>query len=283
MPAPTAFWSSTIWHILVYAAIAYVTFAFVMFLLQSRLIYYPNMPSRAVTATPDQVGLIYERVEFAAEDGVRLDGWFLPAEMPRGVLLFFHGNAGNISHRLESLRIFRDLGLSTFIFDYRGYGRSEGKVSEQGTYRDAEAAWRYLTVERGIPEQSIVYFGRSLGASIAAHLAMTRVPKALILESAFTSAPDVAARTYPFLPVRWLARFQYNAREYLESVTAPVLLVHSSQDEIIRFEHGRALFASANEPKRFLEIRGGHNEGFLVSGKTYVDALDAFLRDHLDP
>ncbi len=283
MAAPTAFWSSTIWHILVYAAIAYVTFASVIFLLQSRLIYYPNMPSRAVTATPDQAGLIYERVEFGAEDGVRLDGWFLPAEMPRGVLLFFHGNAGNISHRLESLRIFRDLGLSTFIFDYRGYGRSEGKVSEQGTYRDAEAAWRYLTVERGIPEQSIVYFGRSLGASIAAHLAMTHVPKALILESAFTSAPDVAARTYPFLPVRWLARFQYNAREYLESVTAPVLIVHSPQDEIIRFEHGRALFASANEPKRFLEIRGGHNEGFLVSRKPYVDAIDAFLRDHLDP
>jgi len=283
MPAPTAFWSSTIWHILVYAAIAYVTFAFVMFLLQSRLIYYPNMPSRAVTATPDQAGLIYERVEFAAKDGVRLDGWFLPAEMPRGVLLFFHGNAGNISHRLESLRIFRDLGLSTFIFDYRGYGRSEGKVSEQGTYRDAEAAWRYLTVERGVPEQSIVYFGRSLGASIAAHLAMTHVPKALILESAFTSAPDVAARTYPFLPVRWLARFQYNTREYLKSVTAPVLIVHSPQDEIIRFEHGRALFASANEPKRFLEILGGHNEGFLVSGKTYVDAIDAFLRDYLDP
>lgn len=283
MPAPTAFWSSTIWHILVYAAIAYVTFTFVMFLLQSRLIYYPNMPSRAVTATPDQVGLIYEGVKFAAEDGVRLDGWFLPAETPRGVLLFFHGNAGNISHRLESLRIFRDLGLSTFIFDYRGYGRSEGKVSEQGTYRDAEAAWRYLTVERGIPEQSIVYFGRSLGASIAAHLAMTHVPKALILESAFTSAPDVAARTYPFLPVRWLARFQYNAREYLESVTAPVLIVHSPQDEIIRFEHGRALFASANEPKRFLEMRGGHNEGFLVSGKTYVNAIDAFLKDYLDP
>ena len=283
MSAPTAFWSSTIWHILVYGTIAYVTFAFVMFLLQSRLIYYPNMPSRAVTATPDQAGLIYERVEFAAEDGVRLDGWFLPAEIPRGVLLFFHGNAGNISHRLESLRIFRDLGLSTFIFDYRGYGRSEGKVSEQGTYRDAEAAWRYLTVERGIPEQSIVYFGRSLGASIAAHLAMTHVPKALILESAFTSAPDVAARTYPFLPVRWLARFQYNTREYLESVTAPVLVVHSSQDEIIRFEHGRALFAGANEPKRFLELRGGHNEGFLVSGKAYVSAIDAFLRDHLDP
>ncbi len=282
MPEPNAFWSSTIWHILMYAAIAYVTFAFVMFLLQSRLIYYPNMPSRAVTATPDQAGMIYQSVKFAAEDGVQLDGWFLPVEQPRGVLLFFHGNAGNISHRFESLQIFHDLGLSSFIFDYRGYGRSEGKPSEQGTYRDAEAAWRYLTDERSIPKQSIVFFGRSLGASIAAHLAMKQPPRVLILESAFTSAPDVGARTYPFLPVRWLSRFQYNTKEYLKSVPAPVLIVHSRQDEIIRFEHGRTLFASANEPKRFLEIRGGHNDGFLVSGETYINGIDTFLKDHLD-
>ncbi|MCZ6590453.1 MAG: alpha/beta hydrolase [Alphaproteobacteria bacterium] len=265
-----------------YAAIAYVTFAFVMFLLQSRLIYYPNMPSRAVTATPDQAGLIYQSVKFATEDGVQLDGWFLPVDQPRGVLLFFHGNAGNISHRFESLQIFHDLGLSSFIFDYRGYGRSEGKPSEHGTYRDAEAAWRYLTDERQIPKQSIVFFGRSLGASIAAHLAMTQAPRVLILESAFTSVPDVGARTYPFLPVRWLSRFQYNTKQYLKSVSAPVLIVHSRQDEIIRFEHGRTLFASANEPKRLLEIRGGHNDGFLVSGKTYINGIDTFLKDHLD-
>lgn len=282
MPEPNAFWSSTIWHILMYAAIAYVTFAFVMFLLQSRLIYYPNMPSRAVTATPDQAGLIYQSVKFATEDGVQLDGWFLPVDQPRGVLLFFHGNAGNISHRFESLQIFHDLGLSSFIFDYRGYGRSEGKPSEHGTYRDAEAAWRYLTDERQIPKQSIVFFGRSLGASIAAHLAMTQAPRVLILESAFTSVPDVGARTYPFLPVRWLSRFQYNTKQYLKSVSAPVLIVHSRQDEIIRFEHGRTLFASANEPKRLLEIRGGHNDGFLVSGKTYINGIDTFLKDHLD-
>lgn len=282
MPEPNAFWSSTIWHILMYAAIAYVTFAFVMFLLQSRLIYYPNMPSRAVTATPDQAGLIYQSVKFATEDGVQLDGWFLPVDQPRGVLLFFHGNAGNISHRFESLQIFHDLGLSSFIFDYRGYGRSEGKPSEHGTYRDAEAAWRYLTDERRIPKQSIVFFGRSLGASIAAHLAMTQAPRVLILESAFTSVPDVGARSYPFLPVRWLSRFQYNTKQYLKSVSAPVLIVHSRQDEIIRFEHGRTLFASANEPKRLLEIRGGHNDGFLVSGKTYINGIDTFLKDHLD-
>jgi len=283
MPAPTAFWSSLVWQTVLFVAIAYVAIASVVFLLQWRLIYYPNLPSREVTATPAQIGLAYEPVKFTTEDGVRLDGWFLPAERPRGVLLFFHGNAGNISHRLDSLRIFNALGLSTFIFDYRGFGRSAGKASEQGTYLDAEAALRYLTAERGIPQQSIVYFGRSLGASIAAHLAMKNAPKALILESAFTSAPDMGARAFPFLPVRWLARFQYDTREYLQSVSAPILIVHGAQDEIIPIKFGRELFASANEPKSFLEIHGGHNEGFLVSGKTYVDGIATFLKVHLDP
>jgi len=282
MAPPGAFWSSLAWQTLLFVAIAYVALTGVVFLMQSRLLYFPNMPSREVTASPDQVGLAFESVEFTTEDGVRLDGWFVPAEAPRGVLLFFHGNAGNISHRLGSLQIFHDLGLSTFIFDYRGYGRSEGEVSEDGSYRDGEAAWRYLTVERGIPNDSIVYFGRSLGASIAAHLAMKQAPGALILESAFTSVPDVGARAYPFLPVRWLARFQYDTQEYLRSVSAPVLIIHSPQDEVIPFKFGRALFASANEPKQFLEIRGGHNEGFQLSGKDYVGGIDRFLRDHLD-
>jgi fermentation-respiration switch protein FrsA (DUF1100 family) len=258
-------------------ALAYMALNAVVFLLQSRLIYLPNTPSRTLTATPAQVGLAFESVDFRATDGIRLNGWFVPAENARGVLLFFHGNAGNISHRLASLRIFNALGLSTFIFDYRGYGRSEGKPTEQGTYLDAEAAWRYLTAERGIAEGEIVYFGRSLGSSIAAYLAMEKTPKALILESAFTSIADAGAQAYPFLPVRLLSRYEYETREYLESVTAPILITHSPQDEIIPFEHGRALFAVANEPKSFLELVGGHNTGFLQSGETYVNGLDNFL------
>ncbi len=282
MAGPGGFWSTLLWQSALFIAIAYVTITTVLFLLQSRMVYYPGLPSRQVVATPKQAGLAYESVQFTTEDGVRLDGWFVPAEQARGVLLFFHGNAGNISHRLGSLRMFHDLGLSTFIFDYRGYGRSEGKPSEQGTYRDGEAAWRYLTAERGIAPHSIVYFGRSLGSSIAAHLAMKRAPGVLILESAFPSVPDVGARAYPFLPVRWLARFQYDTEAYLKSVSAPLLIIHSRDDEIIPFKFGRTLFAGANEPKQFLEIRGGHNDGFQLSGSDYVEGIDKFLRDHLD-
>jgi fermentation-respiration switch protein FrsA (DUF1100 family) len=241
------------------------------------------MPSRDVVVTPAEAGLAYESVTITTEDGVTLDGWFVPVSQARGLLLFFHGNAGNISHRLDSLKIFNELGLATLIFDYRGYGRSGGEPSEEGTYRDAEAAWRFVTEGRHIPPRDVVLFGRSLGAAIAAHLATRHTPGALIIESAFTSVPDLAAELYPFLPARWLARFRYSTQADLVSVLSPLLIVHSRDDEIIPFAHGQRLFAVANEPKRLLELRGGHNDGFLVSRHTYVDGLHTFLRAHLRP
>lgn len=253
-------------------ACGYALFILLLFVFQSRLLYYPNLPSRRIAATPDAIGLAFESVKITTDDGLELDGWHLPAENARGVLIFFHGNAGNISHRLDSLRIFNDLGLSTLIFDYRGYGRSGGKVSEEGTYRDAEAVWHYLN-EQKVPTEKIILFGRSLGAAVAAHLAARHTPAGLILES----VPDFAARAYWYLPARRLACFNYNTRTYLKSVTCPVLIVHSPDDDIIPFRNGQELFDAAREPKQFLKIRGDHNEGFLLSGKDYLDGLDEFL------
>ena len=268
--------------ILVLAAAGYVALLVAMYAFQSRLIFLPDMPSRAVGAGPDSIGLAFESVEILAEDGIMLHAWYLPAIEPRGTVLFFHGNAGNISHRLDSLRVFNQLGLSTLIFDYRGYGRSEGKVSEAGFYLDAEAAWRHLTVERGIPAAEIVLFGRSMGAAVAASVADGHRPGALIIESGFVSVPDMAADLYPWLPARRLARIGFPTGDYLRSVTCPVLVVHSRDDEIIPFGHGQILFEMAREPKQFLELRGGHNDGFLVSGRQYHDGLDAFLAASLD-
>ena len=272
---------SSFWVIFLTAVGVYVGLGLVLFMLQSRLLYFPNIPSRTIYATPTAIGLGFERVQFTTEDGINLDGWFVPARNARGVVLFFHGNAGNISHRLDSLKIFNGLGLSTLIFDYRGYGRSEGAPSEDGTYRDAEAAWRYLTETRKVPDEQIVLFGRSLGGAVAAHLARQRRPRALILESVFTSVPDIAAHHYRIFPVRVLSRFAYDTREFVRTVRCPVLIVHSRDDDIIPFQHGRDLFDAASEPKRFLELRGGHNDGFFVSGRSYIDGLDAFLTDHL--
>ncbi len=242
--------------------------------LQTRLIYFP---SREIEATPEQIGLVYEEVFFPAADGVRLQGWFVPAPEAPGTVLFFHGNAGNLSHRIGSLQTFHRLGYSTFIVSYRGYGRSEGSPSEAGTYHDAEGAWRYLVEERGIAPQEIVVFGRSLGGAVAAWLAARHPPRALILESTFTSVPDLGAELFPFLPIRRIARVHYDTRALLPRVAAPVLIVHSPQDEVIPFHHGRRLWEVAPEPKEFLEISGTHNEGFVTSGRRYLEGLEGFL------
>jgi fermentation-respiration switch protein FrsA (DUF1100 family) len=261
--------------ILVAVALGYAGIAGWLYFAQESFVYFPD---RKLAGTPANAGMAYEAVTLTTSDGVRLSGWYISAPKSRGTLLFNHGNAGNISHRLESIRQFHDLGLDVFIYDYRGYGESAGKPSEEGTYRDAEAAWRYLTETRRVAPERLVYFGRSLGAAVASRLATRHPPRALIIESAFTSVPDFGAEVYPWLPVRLLARLQYPTRENLRSLHVPVLVIHSRNDEIIPFRYGEALYRAANEPKELLEIRGGHNDGFLVSGKQYTSGIDAFLR-----
>ena len=262
-----------IWIVITIAGV-YLTFAGFLFIFQSHYIYYPE---RVLSVTPHSIGLQFESVSFETTDGVQLSGWFVPSESARGVILFCHGNAGNISHRLDSIQIFHQLGLDVFIFDYRGYGQSEGKPTEQGTYKDAEAAWRYLIEERQVKPNEVIIFGRSLGGAVASWLAQSHTPGELILESTFTSLPDIAAGLYPYLPVRLLLRFEYNTAEYLGRVDCPVLIVHSRDDEIMPFNHGQRLFESAKEPKKFLEITGTHNNGFITSGKRYEDGLHTFI------
>lgn len=264
--------------ILASGAVAYFALVALVYVFQARLIYFPD---RGVHATPQARGLAFEAVRLHTDDAVELDAWFVPAEPARGVLLFCHGNAGNISHRLESLAIFHDLGLSTLIFDYRGYGRSTGTPSEEGTYRDAAAAWRYLVENRGIPPNRVVLFGRSLGAAVAIRLAVQQESAALIVESSFTSVPELAAEVYPWLPVRWLVRFRYNNLDRIARLDVPLLVVHSRDDEIIPYHHGRRLFDAARGQKQLLEIRGGHNDGFRASGAEYFNGLDRFLGEVL--
>lgn len=179
--------------------------------------------------------------------------------------------------------MFHRLRLDIFIFDYRGYGQSEGKPAEQGTYKDAEAAWRYLIEERQMNPNEVVVFGRSLGGAVASWLAQSYTPGALILESTFTSLRDIAATLYPYLPVRLLLRFEYDTAKYLGRVNCPVLIVHSRDDEIMPFSHGQRLFEMAKEPKTFLQITGTHNEGFITSGKRYEQGLNAFISEYLEP
>jgi pimeloyl-ACP methyl ester carboxylesterase len=265
---------SSVWNIAGVALAVYVLLIILVAVFQSHFIFFPE---RRIMATPDLMQLPFEEVAFVTEDNVILFGWFIPREDSKGVVLFCHGNAGNISHRLDSLNIFYRLGLSTFIFDYRGYGRSRGKITEEGTYRDAEAAWNYLIRIKEYHPNEIIIFGRSLGGTIAARLARHHKPKGLIIESTFTSVPDIAARLYPYLPVRLLARYRYKAIDDIRDVRCPVLVVHSRNDEIIPFSHGQKLFEAASNQKEFLEISGSHNEGFLTSGKHYTIGLRSFI------
>lgn len=253
----------------------YVAIAALMFISQSRQIYFPT---RGLVTTPADHGMPFEDVSLLTDDGLALHAWFVPArETPRGVLLFLHGNAGNISHRIDSIRIFHELGLSVLIVDYRGYGRSEGRPTEVGTYDDALAAWRYLREQREVPAEKIVVFGRSLGSAVAAWLAVRESAGAVILESAFTSAPDLGAELLPWLPIRWLLRFEYDTLAAVGSIDAPLLVVHSRDDEIVPFRHGMKVFDAASQPKMFLQIQGGHNDGFLLSHAEYVAGLAHFL------
>ena len=272
---------SAIWKIIIAGASIYAALCIYLYYMQESLIYYPNMPARDLISSPEDIGLTYQNVELVTDDNIQLHGWFIPNDNAKGTLLFFHGNAGNISHRLESISLFHDLELNVFIIDYRGYGRSEGKTTEKGTYLDAEAAWHYLTHTRGISGEQIIIFGRSLGASIASWLASQHTPAALIIESGFTSVPSMAQRFYPFLPVRWLTTFRYDSKRYVANIQSPIMVAHSKDDEIIPYHEGREIFAAAAEPKMFLEMQGGHNDGFIVSGTSYVEGLRSFINENL--
>ena len=258
------------------AALIYVVFAALIFFVQPKLVYYPEI-GRGITETPHHSGFVYESVELETVDGERLHGWFVPAPAAKATVLFFHGNAGNISHRIGYLSMFYRLGYNTFIFDYRGYGESSGKPTEQGTYRDAVAAWQYVTEKKAIPPADIVLFGESLGGAIASWLAAREIPGVLVLASAFTSVPDMGAQLYPYLPIRRLSRFEYNTLEHLKDVTCPVFVAHSPQDEIVPFRQGQALYEAAHNPKQFVELQGGHNEGFIYTREDWASALGKFI------
>ena len=267
--------------ILILAA-SYILLVVIVYLMQGRMLYLAGVPGRTLIMTPANAGLDYQDVAIETSDGVTLHGWFIEGRSSR-VVLFFHGNAGNISHRLDSIRQFHNLGMSVLIIDYRGYGESGGRTTEKGIYLDANAAWRYLIEERGLAANDIVIFGRSLGASVASRLASQHQPLALIVESSFTSVPEIAQELYPWLPARWLSRLRHATREHIQDVRCPVLVIHSRDDEIIPYHHGEAIFSSANEPRTLLTIRGTHNDAFLRDEVAYMKGLRTFLAGLSEP
>jgi len=273
------------------AVVLWVTIMATMVLFEESMIFFPDpYPSGEwnVDIAAGGSGATIEDCFFESSDGVRLHGWWCrPNPEHCGstagtVLLWFHGNAGNLAQRVDQMLALARLPAQVFIIDYRGYGRSEGQPREHGLYMDGRAAWKYLTAERGVDPADIVIHGVSLGGAVAVDLATEVDAAGLIVQSSFTSVPDMAVHHYRIVP-RWLIRTRMNSLAKIAGVDAPILVIHSPSDEVVPFAHGQRLFEAARGDKRFVEIQGAsHNETSLVGGADYFGSIREFLENCAD-
>lgn len=261
--------------VLLAGAGVYAYHAAELYFFQEKHIYHPE---KSWLATPEAEGMAYEDVALRSSDGVGLSAWYIPSERANGSVIFFHGNARNMSSDLDAVRLWHQFGYHVFIFDYRGYGKSEGSPSEEGMYRDAQAAWDWVVrVKKESPDR-IVLCGRSLGAAVAADLASKHLPKALILEAAFTSLPEAGQDLYPYFPVKLLSKYRYDTLGKLKEVRCPVLLVHSRDDQLIPFRHAQMLYAAVGGKKELITLGGPHIGGYEPTLPKYHEGLRRFLK-----
>ncbi len=273
--------TSKSWRKRLVLCLALLVGVWVMLRCLERFLVY--VPSAHLAATGGELGRRFEDIFITTSDGVRLDGWFFPAEREsarsRLVILLLHGNAGNISHRLDYYQAWLELGVNVLTVDYRGYGRSQSRPSEEGTYRDAQAAWQWLR-QKGFAATNIIALGKSLGGGVAAELALREPLGGLVLQSTFTSIPELSHELYPWLPVRWLSTIRYDTHSKLARIKCPVLVMHSRNDDMIRFHHGEDNFSAARDPKMFWELAGGHNHTLEAGRTRYVEGLEKFLNTY---
>ncbi len=244
--------------------------------LEKGSIYFPD---RSIRNIPSDIGLSYEDLYFDTSDGVRINGWFVPHPKGDTTLLWFHGNSGNLGGRIIPIEKFhRHLKVNILAIDYRGYGRSEGTLSEEGTYLDAVGAYDYLTTRPDIDAGRIIVFGRSLGTAVAVELATRRNPYGLILEAPFSSVRDMARKTFPWLPIGSFLKIHYDSLSKMPQLKVPLLVLHGDQDNIVPYTQGRRVFEAAPEPKTFYTIQGaGHNNTHRKGGGEYFRTISGFI------
>lgn len=260
------------WQIFLIAITLGFLFVYLRYI-ENRSLFYPQ---KEIDYYPKDIGLDFENVYFQSQDGLKLSGWFIPANNARYTVIFTHGNAGNISHRVEKLKFFNSLGCNVFIFDYRGYGRSQGRPSEKGLYIDTKSAYDYLLSRTIIPEKLIGY-GESLGGTFIIALALRNKMRALIVDSAFTSAADMVKHLYHFLPA-WFFASRLDSLSKIKLINIPKLIIHSLNDEIVPYKLGQKLYNAAGQPKEFLQIHGGHNSCFFESESILREKIADFLK-----
>lgn len=266
--------SFSLWNILAVLIGSYVFLAAYIYFSQNSQVFHPP---KGHTDNPANWGLEYETVLLNSE-GHTLTNWWIPGDSTKPVVLFFHGNATNISELYSHVQLFSALGMGIFLLDYRGYGLSEGQPSEFGTYADGQAAWFYLVEKKAVLPADIIFYGHSLGGAVAAGVAANFPPGSMILEGTFTSVPDVGAEIYPYLPVRLMSHIKYPTLERIGHFAFPILIIHSQDDAVIPVHHGEKLFAAATEPKQFYRSHGGHHNGFANGGVVATAVLKDFLK-----
>jgi uncharacterized protein len=265
-------------HLILILTIGYLSIVLFFAILQNRLIYYPVR----LLPSPDSIGIRWvKEIFFQTKDGVKLCGWFLVPPEGAPCLLHFNGNAGNIAGRGHLLEMARSNGWGLLLFDYRGYGKSEGTPRESGLYLDAQSAWDWLNLQKGITSQKLILWGESLGCSMALDLASKQPSAGLVLEAPFTSLMELSKELYPWLPVSLFLRSRFNNQEKIKQVQAPILIIHGRQDEIVPFQHGKILFESAPGPKYFLALNSSHNDIFDSGGYVYQEEIRKFVKNCL--
>jgi len=247
-----------------------------LFFNQKQMVYFPYSK---LTATPLDMGIRYENMEINISDDETVHGWFIPSSdsSTKNVVLFCHGNAGNISNRLYTIQLFHSLDIPLLLFDYRGYGLSKGVPSEENSYQDAQLSYKWLIKEKNYKPENITIFGRSLGGSVGIELALREKVKSLIVESTFTSAGDIGQKLFPMFPIKWFLKYKYESISKIKNLNCPVLIVHSSKDDLIPYYMGRELYDAATEPKEFFDIFGGHNDREYLQNPQYMDKIKTFV------
>lgn len=259
--------------ILIFAG-GFILLLFLMFLFQDRLLF---MPSSVMVQTPDSFGITFEDFWAETDDNIRIHGWYFPAENSDQVIVLSHGNAGNISNRISIAEELQETGAAVLMYDYRGYGKSEGSPTEKGLYRDIEAVINVLRFDKEYNEENIYLYGRSLGGAVAAYAATKFNVGGLVLDSAFINLRSMVRDVYPFVPT-FLAKYKFSTDQYLKELkNTPVIIMHSPNDEIVGFHNGKYLFDVANEPKQFVELRGGHNNNFFESSERITESWKGML------
>lgn len=271
--------NSSIIKILIYLILFAVLFVAYVRVVEMRTVFFPD---KHIVATPKDVGIAYEDVYFKTQDGFVLNGWLIKSSQSpesRATFIFSHGNAGNISGRLEKIMMLHRLGVNIFIFDYRGYGKSEGRPTEKGMYLDAMAAFDHLKERSDISKDKLISYGVSLGGAAAVDLAVRRPVAALIVESTITSAADMSKKILPIVPA-FVLSLKLDSISKIKDIKVPKLIAHSPEDEMIPFVFGQKLFEAAASPKEFLELQGDHNSGFALSQDILLQGLQGFLEKY---